>query len=36
MRAVDVERGNRRVGLWLLSAALFLYLVAIAGVILLN
>jgi hypothetical protein len=35
-RSVGVERGNWRVALWLLGAAALLYVVAIAGVILLN
>jgi hypothetical protein len=36
MQEAGVERDNRRLGLWLLSALAFLYLVAIAGVIFLN
>jgi hypothetical protein len=36
MTGTDVERDNRRLGLWLLGAMAFLYLVAIGGVILLN
>jgi hypothetical protein len=36
MREIEIERDNRRLGLLLLGAAAFLYLVAIAGVILLN
>jgi hypothetical protein len=36
MRGAGIERDNRRLGLWLVSAMAFLYLAAIVGVILLN
>lgn len=36
MGRAEIERDNRRVGLWLLAAAILLYAVAIGGVVLLN